>query len=111
MHKEPVDLEELLLSLLAADNDRRRSALRVLRGETETPVAPSDEEGVVLLRPGEAARYLGISRTTLWRLAREGRLERVEIRQGSYRFRKAELQRFAHAKPKPDKKPQNWRQG
>ena len=98
MHEEPVDLEELLLALLAANNDRRRRALRVLHGETEIPVGPRDEDGVVLLRPGEAARYLGISRTTLWRLAREGRLERVEIRRGSYRFRKSELQRFAHGK-------------
>lgn len=41
---------------------------------------------VRMFRPSEAARLMGISTTTLWRLRREGRLESVELRQGSFRI-------------------------
>jgi len=92
---EPVVLEELLLAILSADDERRRQALRVLRGASAITAAPRDTSGPVLLRTGEAAKYLGISRTTLWRLIREGRLEQVEIRRGSHRLRKAVLDEFA----------------
>lgn len=47
-----------------------------------------------LLRMSEAASETGISRTTLWRAVREGRLRTVEIREGSRRIPEAELRRF-----------------
>ena len=91
MTENPVDLEELLLATLAADDSRRRAALRVLRGQSVAATATQDATGPVLMRMGEAARYLGISRTTLWRLVREGLLDQVAIRRGSYRLRKSDL--------------------
>ena len=93
MCAEPVDLEELLLALLAADNLRRHAALRVLRGERLT-AGVEDDDGPALMRTGEAAQFLGISRTTLWRLVRDGRIDQIEIRRGSHRYRKADLKRF-----------------
>jgi excisionase family DNA binding protein len=49
-----------------------------------------------LWRMGEAATETGISRTTLWRAIREGRLRTVEIRKGSFRIPEEELIRFAN---------------
>ena len=34
---------------------------------------------------------MGLSRATLWRLFKEGRLEKVELYPGSYRVRKADI--------------------
>ena len=46
---------------------------------------------------GEAAADTGLSRTTLWRAIREGRLQVVEIRKGSLRIPEIELRRFVGA--------------
>ena len=83
MNTELIDVEELLLAVLAADDGRRRAALHVLRGEAETAARGDDADSPVLMRMGEAARYLGLSRTTVWRLVREGRLNKIEMRRGS----------------------------
>lgn len=94
MSNEQVTIEKLLLAILAADNDRRLAALRVLQGEAVTEKYPEATTGPLLMRIGEAARYLGISRSTLWRMITEGRLDHVELRRGSHRVRKADLDRF-----------------
>jgi excisionase family DNA binding protein len=95
MTDSPMELEELLLAVLAADDSRRRAALRILRGEYMEPTATEGMDGPLLMRMGDAARYLGVSRCTLWRMVKEGRLEQVELRRGSYRLRKADLDRLA----------------
>lgn len=51
-------------------------------------------EGPLLLGMGEAARYAGLSRTTLWRVIQAGSLEKVEILPGSYRLRRADIDAF-----------------
>ena len=43
---------------------------------------------------GEAATFLGVSRTTLWRMIQVGRIEKVEILPGSHRVRREDLERF-----------------
>ena len=47
-----------------------------------------------LLRMGEAAALTNLSRTTVWRAVRDGRLKAVEIRKGSLRIAEAELRKF-----------------
>lgn len=47
-----------------------------------------------LLRMKDAARETSISRTTLWRAIKEGRLQAVEVRKGSFRIPEYELRRF-----------------
>jgi excisionase family DNA binding protein len=47
-----------------------------------------------LLRIGEAAHEMRLSRCTLWRAIRDNRLRTVEIRKGSRRIPEAELRRF-----------------
>ncbi len=44
---------------------------------------------------GEAAREAYVSRSTLWRMVKEGRLRAVEIRKGSLRIPDSELRRLA----------------
>lgn len=53
-----------------------------------------------LLRMGDAARETGLSRPTLWRAIRDGRLRAVEIRKGSRRIHEAELLRFVSGERK-----------
>ncbi len=88
-------IEELLLAILAADEGRRREALRYLRGETVMEERPVTITGPALVRMGAAAKYLGVSRATLWRMVRDGGIEQVEVRRDSFRMRKVDLERLA----------------
>ncbi len=77
--------------LLATDDQRKQAALRLLRGETPVPVS---QAGPLLLGATAAAAYLGVGRSTLWRIIRSGRLTRIEIMPGTYRIRRADLDSF-----------------
>jgi excisionase family DNA binding protein len=95
-------IEELLLAILAADEVRRREGLRVLRGDPVPEEEATPVTGPILMPMGKAAQYMGVSRVTLWRMIKEGRLEQVELRQGNYRVRKADIDRlFGRRMPKP----------
>jgi len=50
---------------------------------TEAPTEPTDRR---LLSIAQAARALNLSRTTVWRLLRDGRLPFIELRKGSRRI-------------------------
>ena len=95
---EAPTVEQLLAAVLAATPEQRRAALRTLRGDDRSGRSEGAEiNPPLLMRVGKAAEYLGVSRQTLWRMACEGRIDKVEIRTGSYRIRKADLDRFASA--------------
>jgi excisionase family DNA binding protein len=73
------------------DGDPRLDAINaVLAGKTEAKPPAS----IRLLRMGQAAAETGLSRCTIWRAIREGRIKTVEIRRGSHRISLSELQRF-----------------
>ena len=92
---ETPTVEHLRAAVLAATPERRAAAMRALRGEDRVGRGEgSDPKPPLLMRVGKAAEYLGVSRATLWRMACEGRIDKVEIRRGSYRMRKADLERF-----------------
>jgi excisionase family DNA binding protein len=65
---------------------------RVLDGTSE-PARP-ERRGPLLLKMGEAAELLGVSRPTLWRMLNVGRLSRVEILPKTYRVRRDELEQL-----------------
>ena len=91
--------DELLAAILAASPERRAAALRALNGDAcNERDRDSEPKPPLLMTVGKAAAYLGVSRQTLWRMACEGRIEKVEIRRGSYRIRKADLDSFASAR-------------
>ena len=52
----------------------------------------------LLLGMGAAAGFLGVSRTTLWRMIRGGQIAKVEVLPGSFRVRRADLEAIAAAK-------------
>jgi excisionase family DNA binding protein len=75
--------ERRMTLLLAATPDTLRRVDRVLTGEpTEGATDPGDRR---LLSIRQAADALGVSRTTIWRMLRDGALPCVEIRPGSRR--------------------------
>ncbi len=90
-------IEELMQASLGAPEERKASALRVLRGEATVGggKASSGSGGPLLLGMGAAAAMLGVSRATLWRLLRDGRLAKVELFPGSYRVRREDLEALA----------------
>lgn len=51
--------------------------------------------GPLLLGMGAAAKYLGVSRATLWRMIQAGKISKVEVLSGSFRVRRADIERIA----------------
>ena len=91
------DSDDFLSAYLAASVQRRASALKVLRGEAliSDPLDCDPMRPPLLLGMGEAAKYLGVSRPTLWRMIQAGRLEKVELFPGSHRIRRMDLEEMA----------------
>ena len=75
--------EQRLGAILAATPDVLRHVDRILSGEpTEGTTDPGDRK---LLSIQQTAAAMGVSRTTVWRLLRDGRLPFIELRPGSRR--------------------------
>jgi excisionase family DNA binding protein len=76
----------------------RDEILKTLHEVSRMFVAPSYVQQAPttlrLYRIGQAAKALGLSRCTVWRCVKEGRIGTVEIRRGAMRIPEAELQRF-----------------
>ncbi len=98
-------LEELMQTAISAADERKRIALRVLRGETVEPATLRPATGPLLLGMGEGAELLGVSRSTFWRAMRAGRIQRVEVYPGSFRVRREDVEFLAaRAAAKRDRK-------
>lgn len=89
-----VNVGDILLRIAHAPPDVQAEIGRLLDGDI--PVRPAiPASGPLLLAMGEGARFLGVSRATLWRMIRDGRLGRIEVLPGSFRVRRADLEAFA----------------
>lgn len=73
--------EELIGKLLTATPAELNRVAAVFAGET--PTEPTDRR---LYNIQQAADALNLSRTTIWRLMRDGRLPFIELRKGSRRI-------------------------
>jgi excisionase family DNA binding protein len=62
------------------------------RQESERP------SSLRLFRMGQAAKETTLSRCTIWRAIREGRLKAIEVRKGSLRIPEDELRRFVEGR-------------
>ena len=85
----------IMKKVLDASPETLAKVEEVLDGTDQVP--PSVMTGPLLMGISEGARYLGVSRTTLWRMIQSGRLTKVEIRKGSYRVRRLDLEAIAAA--------------
>lgn len=85
---------EIIKALLSAPEDRRKAALQILQGEI-TLGEPGFDSRPLLMKMTAGAAYLGTSRATLWRLIRSGKIIPVEIRPGTFRVRRHDIERFA----------------
>ena len=78
-----------LIRILQAPPDKLDLIDGILDGKTDKQ-APSN--GPLLLGMGAAAKLLGTSRATLWRMIRAGRLKKIEMLPGSFRIRRTDLE-------------------
>ena len=85
MNTKPTSPNERLMRILQASPEQLAAIDRVLEGTTE-PARP-ERKGPFLLKMGDAASLMGVSRATLWRMLNLGRLTRVEILPATFRVR------------------------
>ena len=83
-------MKELLIGkLLTATPEQLKKIAAVFTGEpTEGTTEPGDRK---LLSVQQTAAAMGVSRTTVWRLLKAGRLPTVELRPGSRRVPSAAI--------------------
>ena len=85
--------EQRLSAILAATPGVLKAVDSILAGGIEGATEqPTDRR---LLSIAQAARALGVSRTTVWRLLRDGRLPFIELRPGSRRVPSQAVTEFA----------------
>jgi len=98
---EKTHSSERLMKILQASPAQLAVIDRVLDGITEPP--RPERKGPFLLKMGDAAALLGVSRPTLWRMLNAGRLARVEILPSTYRVRREEIEEIVFGKAKQSK--------
>lgn len=88
--------DERMLKMLQATPEQQAAIDRILEGKMEAPrPAPS---GPLLMMMGDAAKLLGVSRATVWRMIKVGKLDKVEILPGTCRVRRADIEAVAQSK-------------
>ena len=89
----PNDSHARLLRYLQATPEQLACIDRILDGRPEAPrPVPA---GPLLLGMSASAQWLGVSRATLWRMIKAGRLGKVEVLPGSFRLRRCDLESLA----------------
>jgi len=97
MTEKPDRTSELLQAVLSASDEHKAQALRVLRGEVQESSSKT-VIGPLLLGMSAAAKLLGVSRATLWRMLKAGTIVKIELFPGSYRVRREDLEALAAGK-------------
>jgi len=83
---------ERLVKILQAEPEKLEAIDRILTGEP--PPRPRVLDAPALLGTCAAAKVLGVSRGTLWRMLRHGTIRKIPLFPGSYRILRAELEDF-----------------
>lgn len=83
---------EFFAAARTATEQQMARAIPILRGMEPPAPTPS---GPLLLSMGEAAKLAGISRCTLWRCIRDGRIKPVAVRDRFFRVRRADIEALA----------------
>jgi excisionase family DNA binding protein len=88
---DTMSTNDQLLKFLHAPPDVQDRIDRILDGKAEEKYEATTN-GPLLMGMSEGAEFLGISRGTLWRMIKAGRLGKVEILPGSFRVRRVDLE-------------------
>lgn len=86
------ELDDLIEAWLPAPEEAKSRALLILQGED----VPLRIDEPLLISMGAATKILGVSRATLWRMIRAGRLPKIEIYSGAFRLRRADVVSLAN---------------
>ena len=90
-----------LMRILQATPEQLEVIDQVLAGKV--PSAAPSTTGPLLLGMAASAKLLGVSRATLWRMMKVGKLERVEVLPGSHRLRRTDVEAIASPCPGPSR--------
>jgi len=93
-----MNTEERLKRLFAASPAQMGAIDGILEGKIQEKA--TETSGPLLLGMTAAAKLLGVSRATLWRMTRAGLLKKVEVLPGSFRIRRADLEAIAAGQKK-----------
>jgi predicted DNA-binding transcriptional regulator AlpA len=95
-----VSNDDLIRAVFTATDEAKARALAILEGRE--PPALSSVEGSaaapLLLSMGESAALLHVSRATLWRTIKAGRLPKVELYPGAFRLRRSDILAIVNGK-------------
>ena len=86
-----------MMRLLQAPPDVLAQIDLILDGKAPVSTAPAPT-GPLLMGMSEGAKLLGTSRTTLYRLLKAHRIDKIELLPGSFRVRRADIEAFAAGK-------------
>jgi len=89
--------DDLIRAVFTATDEAKTRALAILEGRATSPGDPQDNTPL-LLTMGEAAALLHVSRATLWRTIKSGRLEKVELYPGAFRLRRSDILAIVNGK-------------
>jgi excisionase family DNA binding protein len=92
-----VSNDDLIRAVFTATDEAKTRALAILEGRDGSPSRPLDN-GPLLLSMGEAAALLHVSRATLWRTIKAGRLPKVELYPGAFRLRRSDILAIVNGK-------------
>jgi excisionase family DNA binding protein len=82
-----VNNDDLIRAVFTATDEAKTKALTILEGRELLDT----DSGPLLLSMGEAAALLHVSRATLWRTIKAGRLPKVELYPGAFRLRRSDI--------------------
>jgi predicted DNA-binding transcriptional regulator AlpA len=89
-----MNTEERLKRLFAASPEQVEAIDGILESGVIREKATATT-GPLLLGMTASAKLLGVSRATLWRIIKEGLLQKIEVLPGSFRLRRADLEDLA----------------
>ncbi|MFA7369568.1 MAG: helix-turn-helix domain-containing protein [Kiritimatiellales bacterium] len=92
-----VSNDDLIRAVFTATDEAKTKALAILEGRDGSSSRPLDN-GPLLLSMGEAAALLHVSRATLWRTIKAGRLPKVELYPGAFRLRRSDILAIVNGK-------------
>lgn len=98
-----VNNDDLIRAVFTATDEAKTKALAVLEGRD----TPNIDTGPLLLSMGDAAQLLHVSRATLWRTIKSGRLPKVELYPGSFRLRRSDILDLVNSRPLSRSLPNN----